>query len=98
MFGLAAPIIQKHMPDRLVQQRADSLGPTQQAGYSGRGRKTAQARWTGGGAVWVLPAPSAYALQMLGNGIGDSVLTSTLGSTPTLGQWRNISVCFGFQG
>ena len=41
---------------------------------------------TGEGRFGFFLTPSAYALQMLGNGIGDSVLTSTLGSTPTLGN------------
>ena len=79
------PYIQKHCLIDWYSSGADSLGPTQQAVIQAVPEDGASTV-TGEGRFGFFLTPSAYALQMLGNGIGDSVLTSTLGSTPTLGN------------
>ncbi len=82
---LGSPYIQKHCLIDWYSSGADSLGPTQQAVIQAVPEDGASTV-TGEGRFGFFLTPSAYALQMLGNGIGDSVLTSTLGSTPTLGN------------
>ena len=82
---LGSPYIQKHCLVDWYSSGADSLGPTQQAVIQAvpqAGASTA----TGEGDFGFFLTPSAYVLQMLNDGFGDSVLATSLSSTPTLGN------------
>ena len=93
---LGSPYIQKHCLIDWYSSGADSLGPTSRrlSGRAGRRRKHGDGR----GAVWVLPDAErvcpADARQWHRRQRAD--FDARLDAH--VGQWRNVSVCFGFQG
>ncbi|KAB5608591.1 DUF5011 domain-containing protein [Bifidobacterium jacchi] len=82
---LGSPYIQKHCLVDWYSSGADSLGPTQQAVIQAVPQAGASTT-TGEGDFGFFLTPSAYVLQMLNDGFGDSVLATSLSSTPTLGN------------
>ena len=94
---LGSPYIQKHCLIDWYSSGADSLGPTQQAVIQAVPEDGASTV-TGVGAVWVLPDAErvcpADARQWHRRQRAD--FDARLDAH--VGQWRNVSVCFGFQG
>ena len=80
---LGSPYIQKHCLIDWYSSGADSLGPTQQAviqAVAGQDADTV----TGEGTFTFFSTPSAHVFQMLNSGFGDTVVSTSFSTEPTM--------------
>lgn len=81
---LGSPYIQKHCLVDWYSNGADSLGPTQQAVIQAVPVEGQSDKTTGEGKFTFFKTPSASVFEMLNDGFGFNILTTSTSSVPTL--------------